>query len=167
MNNKKDDFNSSDLLDMLSDTLDQERIKPKANYRYIILFFFVIVATLATLLLFRYIEYKIPDMKPPTNSDHPLLLMDSQDEGSLTIPGVKVYDAESDLNDLDEDRLQREEEFTQVISSSQESNSDMIIKRDQFASKKIFLLKKIEAAKTKEERLKYIKALQVELGDSK
>lgn len=167
MNNKKDDLSNSDLLGVSSDQFDQNRGTSKATYRYIMLFFFVIIATLAILLLFRYIEYKIPDMKRPTNSDNPLLLMERQDEGSLTIPDVKVYDAERDLNDLDEDRLQREEEFTQVISSSPESNSDMIIKRDQFASKKLYLLKKIEASKTKEERLKYIKALQIELGDSK
>lgn len=167
MNNKKDDLNSSDLLDMITNSLDQEKIKPKANYRYIILFFFVIVATLATFLLFRYIEYKIPDLKRPTKSDNPLLLMNSQDEGCLTIPGVKVYDAESDLNDLEEDRLQREEEFTKARANAPESNSDMIIKRDQFASKKLYLLKKIEASKTKKERLKYIKALEIEIGDSK
>ena len=167
MNKKKDDFDSSDLLDMISGSLDQESVKQKANYRYVILFFFVIVATLATFLLFRYIEYKIPDLKPPTKSNNPLLLMDNKHEDSLTIPGVKVYDVESDIDDIDKDRLQREKEFSKARANAPESDSNMIIKRDQFASKKLYLLKKIEDSKTKEERLKYIKALEVELGDRK
>jgi hypothetical protein len=87
------------------------------------------------------------------------------DVGVPSIPGVEVYSAEHDIDRIKIDAKQREENFERSIikpSASKviERQQKLMIKRNNFAGKRLEFLHKIEVAKTKDERLQLIKGLK-------
>jgi hypothetical protein len=86
------------------------------------------------------------------------------DKSTPKIPGITVYRAEKDADCILADAKERESEFRRSITKkpstkAMESSQKLMQKRDNFAAERLELLRKIEAAKTKEERYQLIQGL--------
>jgi hypothetical protein len=87
------------------------------------------------------------------------------DNGKPDIPGITVYHAEEDIDRIKLDAHDRETQFRKNLEESEkgseaEKENELLIKRNEFAARRLEFLKKIKAAKTKEERAKLIDELK-------
>lgn len=108
-------------------------------------------------------ELALSPKQENTHTQNPLLSSRSEqppiDNGIPTIPGVKIYSAEKDADIIIRETEKNELQFAENHHKGtvDNSNSDLMRKKEQFAAERLLFLQKVESAPTREERIKLIK----------
>ncbi len=125
--------------------------------------FALILLGVAAIYAVRVFEKKIEEKITEKHKNPLFTTVEEQiDDGKPEIPGVVVYDAEDDVEQIELDTKKREAQFRENIEKKRysldtEKELHLLQKKDEFAAKRLAFLKKIEASETKAERLKLIK----------
>lgn len=135
------------------------------QYRFLILIFLLILFTVIVFVCLRFLGF-YEHSKGGNNQFENPIFSDINDQPDVSvISGMKVYDALEDVDEIEKDAAKRNEEFYGNINSIEESGQksdkiEIMKQRDSFAAEKLEFLKKIDNAKTKEERQKLIRQLR-------
>ena len=134
----KDDDNVK-LLNILSEIPENSFKNSSVNYKFIILFFGVIIATLATFLFFRYLTYKLSDKQAISKHNNPLLLINNAKYKTYNREGLyNVYDISEDVYKLQDTQVRSEIELKECLKKN--PNDDILL-REELAEKKLNYLK--------------------------
>lgn len=142
-----------------------------AQYRFMVLLFIMILFIITAYVVMRFLGFYDSDRVPSGKHENPIFTNNNGLQSDIPeIPGKKVYDVRNDIDELEKDAPKRDEQFYENINQMEQngSNSDelkMLKQRDQFAAEKLEYLKKIEKAKTKEERQSLINQLREMMTD--
>lgn len=141
------------------------------QYRFIILALFMVLGIAVAMLIFRYLAGKInPDLSDG-NTKNPLFYTGQEGDDDIPdIPGTKVYDIRKDIPEIEKTADSHEKEFNDGLkkldnNTKKAGDVEMMKQRDQFAGEKLRLLKKIDQAATKKERVKAIRELEKNVGE--
>ena len=130
---------------------------------------------LALLLMLRFYESRINKNNNKTGSPNENPLFSSgkdTDDGADERPPFKVYDVRKDIDAIRKDRQTREKEFDEAVSRMKNNKAyagqlKALKQRDDTAAAKLELLKRIENAKTAEERRNIIEEANKRFGAPK
>lgn len=135
------------------------------QYRFVVLLLFLLLGAAAALLVFRFIADKMNPGLSSENSKNPLFFTGQEDDDIPDIPGLKVYDVRKDLPAIANDSTKHQNDFDKGLKELSKDEKmardlEMMKKRDQFAGEKLELLKKIDDAENRKERIKAIRELE-------
>jgi len=132
------------------------------QYRFFILFCFVILIMVLVFAVLRFLGFYAPEKESVGQYENPIF---SSIERESEIPGVKVYDIRKDIAEIKRDVSRQKKEFNNSIdnlagNSENDDAVEMMKQKDRFAAEKLDLLRKIENAETKKERQLLIRQLR-------
>lgn len=137
------------------------------QYRFFLLIIFIILFIAVAYVAFRLLGFYGDSAATMGNGSHENPVFNPPEAPSETpeIPGMKVYDADKDADELEKDAPVRNEQFNIHINEMKNTDQEtdqikMMQQRDKFAAEKLEFLKRIEKAETKEERQALIKELR-------
>jgi hypothetical protein len=134
------------------------------QYRFLIVIFLLILFMAIVFVVLRFLGFY--DLEKEISGEHENPIFSTAEESDIPeVAGMKVYDIRTDIPEIEKDASKENKEFYKHIDTldKNEKHIDavrMIKQRDRLAAEKLELLKKIEGAKSKEERQNLIRQLE-------
>ena len=141
------------------------------QFRFLVLIFILILVSILIFVCLRFLGFYENTENGNGQFENPIFSTGGNPSETPEIPGVKVFNAIEDVEEINEDTSSRNSEFYSNIDQMEKNRQrpddvKMMKQRDCFAAEKLEFLKKIEKAPSKTERQVFIDQLRNMMTDN-